>query len=291
MSRTYFFVLCAFLSLSCQTKKEKKDDKPASSIERERNVFFSHLKAPAEVALLLHQTNVDFDVSLLNDPKNLIHYMSNEVKVASNLGIYLADLNYCLAYKESDHAAELFTVARELSQAIGIEQRVLTFLKTRYSDNIAQNDSVKIIIDNLFTEATAPLRGTDNENLVGIAMGAYEIENLHILLGIVINDQKEKLTDKESINLAPLFRLVLDQRQRVEIIYGFLKSITDLLDPNRNPNFPYYANAFEELITIYKKIEVESRSDDPDGGLIKNASLHELSEKVNVIRNKVINNP
>jgi hypothetical protein len=278
-----------FLSLSCQTKRENKDDRPASSIERERNIFFSHLKAPAEVALLLHQSKVDFNVSLLNDPKNSIHYMSNEVKTASNLGVFLADLNYCLAYKESDYATELFTVARELSQAIGIEKSVLTFLKSRYSDNIAQNDSVKIIVDNLFTQATAPLRGTVNENLVGIAMGAYEIENLHILLKIIEHNQSEALTHMDSINLAPLFRLVVVQRLRIEIIYSFLKSITDPLDPNRNPNFPYYANAFEELIGVYYAIERENGEQDPQSQeWINDNSLKELSEKVNAIRSKIV---
>jgi hypothetical protein len=195
-----------------------------------------------------------------------------------------------VAYKQSANTKELFTAAHELSKAIGIEQNILDFLMKRYSDNIAQNDSVKAVVDELFERSTASLQGTDREKLVGIAMAAYQIENLHLALGTIQSYPKDMLpSDTRTQILIPVFRMVLEQKKNVETIYGFLKSVTDPTKPDQNPNYPYYATAFEELIAVYNKLNVDEKIANNQGiELMNDAVVKELSEKVDAIRSKIV---
>jgi len=284
----------AIILFSCQKKSEEAaTEAPAStspSFETERKAFFNSLLTPSDAAARIQATGADFNASLLNDPKKFSSYSSNEAKAAANLGVYLADLNYCIAYKQSDHSKAIFPAAHALSKSVGIEQTMLDFLMKRYNENLAKNDSVKAVADELFAKATKDVEGTSREKAVGIAMSAYQIENLHLLLGLISSYPKDMLpTDARTQILVPAFRGVLDQKNNVEIIYGYLKSVTDPSNPEQNPNYPYYAQAFEELIGVYKRLNVDEMIANNKGiELMNDAVVAELSAKVDAIRNKIV---
>ncbi|MBL7857572.1 MAG: hypothetical protein JNM57_07775 [Cyclobacteriaceae bacterium] len=291
MKKLLFVLLFGALIAGCQKKAETVENTSASSeFENERQAFFNNLISPSEAAARLQATAADFNASLLSDPKNYGSYAGNENKAAANLGIYLADLNYCIAYKQEARIKELFPAAHALSKSIGIEQGILDFLMKRYTDNLAQQDSVKAVVDALYASSTRDLQGTEREKLVGIAMAAYQIENLHLALGVLETYPKDILPQDARIQiLIPVFRMVLDQKTNVELIYGFLKSISDVTNPDQNPNYPYYASAFEELIAVYQKLDVEGKIKNNQGQeLLNDAVVKELSEKVNAIRSKIV---
>jgi hypothetical protein len=285
---------CIIVLFSCQKKAEETTttEAPAAtpSFENERKAFFNSLLTPSDAAARLQATGAEFNASLLNDPKNFSSYTTSDAKAAANLGIYLADLNYSVAYKQTDKVKALFPAAHALSKSVGIEQNILDFLMKRYTDNLAKNDSVNAVVRDLYVKATMSVEGTEREKLIGIAMSAYQIENLHLGLGILKSYPKDMLpTDARTQILVPVFRAVLDQKDRVEIIYGFLKSVTDPTNPDQNPNYPYYAQAFEELIAVYKKLNVDEMIANNKGiELMNDAVVAELSSKVDAIRSKIV---
>jgi hypothetical protein len=295
MKKLIPILFLAITALSCQTKKEAPVETTpapdstataAAATEAQRNAFFTNMKAPSEVAAQLQATGADFNAKLLHDPKSASSYAADQVKAAANLGVYLSDLNYSVAYKKSSTTKGLFNAASALSKALGVEQNVLDFLMQRYSANIAKNDSAKSLIDELLDKSTTGLQGTDREKLAGIAMSAYQIENLHLALGLIETYPKDMLpADARTQILVPVYRLVLDQQRNVENIYGYLKTISD----SSNPNYAYYSTAFEELIGVYKKLNVEDKIANNKGlELMNDAVVLELHEKVNAIRNKII---
>lgn len=291
MKKLFCFVLLSTFVLSCQKNKEASEEaKVSSSFEAERDAFFSNMVTPGEAAASLQATAAEFNASLMNDPKVASTYTTSEVKAAANLGIYLADLNYSVAYKQSANTKELFTAAHDLSKYIGLEQKILEFLMKRYEENISQNDSVGAVVNDLFEKSTAGFKGTEREKLVGIAMAAYQIENLHLALGIISTYPKDMLPDDARTQiLVPVFRLVLSQQKNVETIYSFLKAISDPLNPEANPNHAYYSTAFEELIAVYKKLNVEEKLANNQGTeLMKDEVVQELSAKVDAIRSKIV---
>ncbi|HEY5748771.1 MAG TPA: hypothetical protein VIU12_22030 [Chryseolinea sp.] len=294
MKKIVFILLLGSVAVSCQKSKETTESANGSdtttAYDEQRKMFFNNLMEPAEVAAQLQFTAAEFNPALMSDPKGYVQYTGNEVKAAANLGIYLSDLNYSIAYKQAATTKEYFTAAHELSKAIGGEKGVMEFLMKRYQDNINQNDSVKNVVGDLLKKSTSQLQGTEKEKLAGIAMAAYQIENLHLVLGTLESYPKDMLPDDaRTVILVPLFKVALNQRGNVQNIYNFLKTYSDPKDPDKNPNYPYYANAFEELIAVYQKLNVEEKIATNKGLEIMNdAVVKELSEKVNAIRNKIV---
>lgn len=289
MKRILPAAILLLLFIACQNARDKEQNLKGEYTE-ERHAFFSNIMAPAEAAAQLKATGAEFNAGLMSDANNFSIYTRNPVKAAANLGIYLSDLNYSLAFEVVESTKQYFMAAHELSRAIGAEQEVLAFLMKRYNDNLSTNDSVRTIVNALLKASTGMAEGTARENLAGIAMAAYQIENLHLALGTIRSYTKDTITsDNRTIILAPLLEMVLRQRVIVENIYSFLKEVTDPANPDKNPNFLYYTNAFEELIAVYKKINTVDRiSKKHISELIDDPALNELIDKTDVIRSKVI---
>jgi hypothetical protein len=289
MKKILFVLLLGSLTLSCQKSKENSENQAtttdSTTFTNERNTFFSNLLAPSEAAAQLQATGAEFNASLMHDPKKYTQYSSNDVKAAANMGIYLSDLNYSVAYKQTANTKEYFTAAHELSKSIGMEQGTLDFLAQRYNDNIAHNDSVKSVMKDLLTKSTQGLQGTDREKLAGIAMAAYQIENLHLALGVIDAYPDDLLpSDARTTILVPIYKMVLGQKANIQTIYDFLKSYSS----TESPNYQYYSTAFEELIAVYNRLNVDERIAKNQGiELMNDAIMKELTQKVDAIRNKV----
>ena len=289
MKKILFVLLLGSLTLSCQKSKENSENQAttpeSTTFTNERNTFFNNLLAPSEAAAQLQATGAEFNASLMHDPKKYAQYSSNDVKAAANMGIYLSDLNYSVAYKKSANTKEYFTAAHELSKAIGMEQGALDFLSQRYNNNIAQNDSVKSVMKDLLAKSTQSLQGTEREKLAGAAMAAYQIENLHLALGVIDAYPDDMLpSDARTVILIPIYKMVLGQKENIQTIYDFLKSYSN----PENPNYQYYSTAFEELIAVYNRLNVDERIAKNQGvELMNDAVMKELTQKVDAIRNKV----
>ncbi len=270
------FFLATFI-ISCERKpaSESGSNSESAAFALERENFFTSLKNPSEAVTKVIPGLMGFDSTMLNDPAHFYRYTVNDVKAAANLGIYISDLNYCVMFKQSASSKKYFEALYELSKVIRIEKGILEFLMNRYQTNMEQNDSVKSVVNQLFEQSTLGLQGTDRERLAGIAMAGYQIENLHLVLS-TLESFPEVLTDQQIQSQNVLREYIFEQRGKFEVIYNFVRANSDPLDPNRNPNYPFFDNALRELIVVYRSVTVND------------SKLKELREKVNVIRNKII---
>lgn len=275
MKYILFLFLFSMLVFACGKKQEKDFPSESSAFSVERENFFNSLRNPEEVAQRLIPDVVVFDSTMLNDPEYFYRYANNDIKSAANLGIYMSDLNYCIIVKQGAEIKRYFNAVYELSKAIGIEKGVLEFLMNRYQANMDQHDSVKLVVQHLFEQSTSKLQGTDRERLAGMAMAGYQIENLHLTLS-TLQALPDAPTDEQIQIQKELLQYVVDQQGKFEVIYNFVRANSDPLDPNKNPNYPFFDNALRELIVVYRNVTTT----DPN--------IKELREKVDVIRNKVI---
>lgn len=273
----YFFVLVFFLIVaSCGRTRENQShtEQQSGMFEVERNLFFNSLHDTDEVKSVLALVQNNFDRANLHDPVMKTNYMGNDIKAAANLGIYLSDLNYCVLSNKKTEAKTYFEASFELSEVIQIEKNILDFLMKRYERNLEQNDSLKAVVTQLFDQATVELKNTDRERLAGIIMAGYQIENLHLVLTI-IKSLPDSLSVDQQKSKEQLIHYVMAQRNHMEVIYNFIRIHADLLDPNKNPNYPFFDNALRELIAVYRQTD-------------ENTSLVELTAKVDAIRDKIV---
>ncbi len=274
MKKLLLVSILNLILFSCGRKSDTDATAESNAFALEREIFFTSLKTPDEIAALKPGIT-GFDASMLNDVERFHHYTNNNVTAAANLGIYISDLNYCILLKQREETKKYFQAVFELSKAIKIEQSILTFLMIRYEKNMEQNDSVKAVVNQLFSQSTEGLKGTDRERLAGIAMAGYQIENLHLALTI-LESLPDVLTEEQVQTQKQLLQFILEQQGKFEVVYNFVRANADPLDPNQNPNYPFFDNALRELIVVYRSVS----TNDP--------KLNNLGEKVNAIRNKII---
>lgn len=270
----YYFVFLLMIFTSCGQKREVKSASESRAFSAAREAFFNSLKNPEDIAALVPGLT-GFNATLLSDTRNYYLYATSEVMAAANLGIYIADLNYCILFMKNDAAKKYFEAIYKLSEIIQVEKVTVEFLIKRYEENLAQNDSVKLIVQQLLEESTLGLQGTERERLAGIAMAGYQIENLYLALS-TLESFPEKLTEQQIQSRDLLLNYIIAQRGRFEIVYNFIRANSDPLDPDRNPNYPFFDNALRELIVVYNMVT----ENDPQ--------INELTQKVLAIRNKII---
>lgn len=260
-------------TLSCTSKQDTPAENRTYTAVWE--TFYANLSDPSEASQLASGLT-GFNRSLLNNP-NLFHlYIRNQSQAAANLGVYMADLNYCILFKKSDESEKYFNATYELSKVIGVEKSTLQFLMKRYEENLTQEDSVKMILQHLLEKSSVGIQGPDRERLAGIAIASYQIENLHLVLS-TLESYPSSLTAAQNKSKDLLLNYIINQRGTFEGIYNFFRTHSDPLDPNRNPNYPFFDNALRELIGVYNNVTKE------------NLQLDELKAKVDAIRTKIIN--
>lgn len=262
--------------LACGRARENKThrEQQGDLFIVERDLFFNSLHRVDEVKTILTDAGRSFDSTLLHQPAMKINYMGNDVRAASNLGIYLADLNYCILFNRRETGKSFLNAVFELSEVIQIEKSILEYLMKRYETNLQQNDSLHAVVQQLFEQSTLKLKDTDRERLAGIVMAGYEIENLYLALSTIqsfpadISAEQQKARDI-------LIDYVLQKQNQIEVIYNFVKIHADPLDPDKNPNYPFFDSALRDLIGVYRTLNSQS-------------SFQELTERVTVIRSKII---
>lgn len=287
MKKLLFIILLASLT-ACQSKKENSISPETEVFNAERDAFFEYLKKPEDAKLQLKPVESFFDSSLLNDPKLIYQYAGNEVKAAANLGIFLADLNYCILFGKGHFTQKYFAATVELSNIAGIEKSTLAFLEKRYAENMARPDSVQAIVDSLFARSVRDRKGTPKEKLAGIAMATYQIENLHLALR-TLESFPESPSEDQQQTATQLVNMVLRQHSNVMIIYNFVRTYSDPSDPDKNPNYPFFETALRELIGTYQDINYVLPLDNTASLKVRDSAvMKKLAEKVSLIRSKII---
>jgi len=277
MKQLLIITFSIILLFSCGSKSDQPQEstKSEDAFALEKANFFNSLKTQKEAAKLLPGIT-HFDAGMLNDPEQFYLYTDNQVIAAANLGVYISDLNYCILLSQETQIKNYFISVFELSKAIQIEKGILEFLMMRYDKNIELHDSMRVVLDQLLDESTLKLQGTDHERLAGIAMAGYQLENLHLALS-TLTSLPGNPTEEQAQTKKLLLQYILEQREKIDIIYNFVRVNADPSDPDKNPNYPFYDSALRELIVVYRDVSEEN----PQG--------NELKEKVDAIRNKIVN--
>jgi hypothetical protein len=263
-------IALAVVLFSCQKKTTHENIRANLAYNQIRDNFFNNLIEPDTAAVLLARSVISFNEKLLSNPADAAVYSADGVKAAANLGIYLADLNYCIVFQQQHTASAYFEAAVELSTVIGLEKQLLAFLMKRYRDSGTVNDSLQAVFNALFDQTTHALHGKVNERLAGIVMAGYHIENLYLVTGLMRTQPRSDT----------LFSFTRNQQQSIEATFEFLKAVSDPLNPAQNPNYPYYASAFDELLGVYKEIAT--------GALPYTESVEALHRKVASIRTRIM---
>ena len=282
---SYFLLILLFSTFAC--KQKPGGEQVAAPDNSALQEMLAKLPPPFEVAARLQATGAEYNHAILSIPSNAsaLAADTNKNLVAGNLGIYLADMGYCIAYQQKDDAKQYYEAASQLAESLGLQKDFLSYLMKRYDQNLNNNDSLKSVLNDMYHQSVNSISGDNGQTLKGIVACANYIESLHTLMAIVETYPKDQLGDEHrNIILAPVFRVIFLQKENVQNVHNYLNAAI-----GNAPNMAYFNDAFNGLTQLYDSLNIEDKiNNNKIEDLMNDTVIQHLIFSVENIRNKVM---
>lgn len=148
-------------------------------IESEQGTSYS-LPSPLKIASIFQKSGLKYKPGVTSQFKNTDKYITKMSK-ALNLGVYSADLSYCVLNKQTPEIITYMKLCREIADDLGmgvIYER--NNLLERIEKNIARKDSLALIISELKKSTDIYLDENNQKQITSIVFAGAWIESLYI---------------------------------------------------------------------------------------------------------------
>lgn len=186
-----FTVACSNDSSNVEGTDTMKKDSVVATVEvPESN---SSLPSPLRVAAMFKRSGLKFLPGLINANENASKYSTTFVR-AQNMGVYSADMAYCVLNKQSNEGQQLLKTIRDLGGKINLgkvfEQ---SSLYDRFNKNIDNEDSLGSIIAEIQFQTDQQLDANQQNELYGVIFAGAWIESMYIGGQVYRKDGNEKI--------------------------------------------------------------------------------------------------
>lgn len=227
----------------------------------------ANIPSPANTLQDLAQWGIAYDPSILNDSKKSAHY-TTEFQRSINLGVYNIDMAYAMVNDKGADVLQYMKNIMMLSDALGLKGAMNAMVGKRAQENINNKDSLFGILDEIFVKSDIYLRTNERVYTAGIIFAGSWLESLYIAskLGGQLSDANLKVVAnrhlwEQRMHLGNLINLLGDYKDKKECaaLIADLKPIDDAVSKFSKPTD------------------------------MSDADFKEISTKIIVLRNKLIN--
>lgn len=242
------------------------------------------MPSPMQIADMIKKSGSLYDKSMLNSIENASKY-TEAMKQALNLGVYGADLGYITMYENTPDALEYYKTVNQMADQLKITASFDQALMKRFSDNIANKDSVMVLVGEAYRRSDNFLRESEQDHLASLILAGGWIESMHFALGVYKNKPNEAIAIRigEQKNTSAGLVKLLKEANKPE--YAELITLMEALDAEFQKveiKYTFAEPTHDEgakTTTINGKTEVK----------ITPELLAALTEKVAAVRNYITN--
>jgi hypothetical protein len=270
-------------SESSEEATTPKAKSSGSSVLKVGDKLFN-LPSPLETAMLIEEVGGHFNESMLNPVVDAGQYSVKE-KQAMNLGVYGADLGYCLIYNQSQKAFTLLATTKKLGTELGISPALYKGLIKRFEGNMENKDSLLIFVSELNRLSDEYLKENESEDLSAMILYGGWVESLYFVSELSKSLDNVKLRARVGEQKNTLENLIgLISQQKTDGRFDeILASLNDLKASfsKVNSTYSYFepeTKPDQKLTIIKSKSSVE----------LDDALMEEISNKITALRNSII---
>lgn len=250
------------------------------------------MPSPVQIALLVKNSNVGYNKSLLNPTSNVSKYNDN-MKWALNIGVYGADLGYITMYEQTPEALPYFNTVRKLGDNLKITASFDEKLMQRFSDNIGKNrDSVLAIVGEAYRRSDDFLKQGERDEEAALILTGGWVESMHFAVDV----EKQKPSNEVATRIA-------EQKNTVNNLIKLLLSVGASPDGAIKEQYKPLIEKLTDLNNVYQGIQIKYNFQEPthneEGHLttingttdvkITEEQLKMFSEKISSLREYIIN--
>jgi len=236
----------------------------------------------SDITTQLHSKGIDFNKEFLHDVSRTNHYTrrSNKGAAAANLGIYLSDLNYLIAFDQRESAGLYFDACLKLSEYSGLKKQFGEALQFGFNEIISGDQELEKKFNQLFRNADNTATDEEFKKLHASALTGYYLEELYHVVRFVQSYQPADTTTQ--VFLASVKTLV-DQKDELNNLIAYFDHIQLK---------PAGISAYQELLALQRKYLALDRekliSETDPSALLQNGQLQGIFNDIISIRQRII---
>ncbi len=276
----YVLVAPLTLLLACGGGKEsaKVDDVDVDKIhadtvtKKDLDNFMHILPSHLRVAMMFKNAGVNYNATVVADVSKHTTF-EKPYDQAYMLGVYSVDLAYSAINNQTQQSVNFMKAGKYLAQQLGIEQIYeANNTLSRFESNMEDIDSVKTLINDLFTETDVFLKDNDKLDVLLISMSAGWLEAVYISSNLAAQTGKREIIS-----------LIGDQRLSLSHLISMMNSHTEHAD---------FGTLVSDLETVQKALEKGQKTPDTEtmAGVydLNKDELKSIVDLVEKIRSKVV---
>ncbi len=219
-------------SCSSHEKRTEDYDEETKVIYSEKaETLFQNMVKPAELPYALMSMGADYDENIPNDPKNSGYYKKSQELAALNLGVYVTDLSYVVAYDNFQAARMLYNAGNDLADFLG-EGRIFNQSILQDYGDVIEDDSSRIYINQAISNARVNLREKERARIGTLILSGIFIERLYLATTVLTHYPGDDLPEDVKINvLAPLMTHIYQQKEPLDNLVAYIDEIIRPDDP------------------------------------------------------------
>lgn len=204
--------------------------------EPETNTVSYSLPSPLQIASIFKKSGLKYQDGITTSAKDPSKYTTNLSK-SLNLGVYSADLSYCVLNKQNQEAQNYMKLCRQLAENLGMgsvfEQ---SNLSKRFEKNLNNEDSLAYIIAELQMVTDMYLDENEQPQITAIVFSGAWIESMYLGSRIYERNKDKsmntKLTEQMSIlgSIVNALKAVQKKDPSIDGLIADVQSIKDIYD-------------------------------------------------------------
>jgi len=211
-----------------------------------RNVLYA-LPTPIEMSMLIRNSGIDWQPSLLNNPDNASKYLTNQ-QMALNFGAYLTNLTYSGLFEQSQTVLQYKNAIMILADGLGLQSAVNVNTMQIMEENINDREMLLRIISDTYSSCMASLEEGDRYYLTLTILTGGWIEGIYIAVS--------SINESLLLNERRVRQLVVDLILTFEMIWHVMSDLQD------TPGIQELLSELSELAKLFDRISIDKTPND-----------------------------
>lgn len=203
-----------------------QDDKNIEADEILRDI-----KTLGELRSFFTVHDVGYFADIPNEPVRALEYKGDH-KIASNIGVYLADMVYVMGTEGYKTADESYGAVLQLAEKAGLEEEFPELVIERYSDLEVNTESTVDELEKALSNSEKKLTAEDKTEFYHFVLFGNYIEKLHIVASLLQKPAKQGVPEAAVANMnRDLLLAMARQRDALnelsKLMIGYSSNIVD----------------------------------------------------------------
>lgn len=238
------------------------------------------LTSTSAIMAFYEMNDIAYYKDIVNTPKKALIYVGDK-KVAANMGVYLADMNYGIGAKALK-ANESFSAVMELSKKLGLEKQFTQVILDRLNNENISATEASELLDRILKDSKNKFSEAKQTEIYNFLLFGNYIEKLYLVSSVLSKSLDSDLPEAVKSNLnRSLLILMAKQGKPLEELSKLMVDYSSELVAHRD---------IQGLLKLYKQLAANKDKivNLAPADIYKNKNITDIQKNIETIRARIV---